>query len=105
MLRLCVRARLPEQRWTTQAITIGNAQYSTKPPNTDATNQKSPCKDEKPVEQSPEKRKKTLVELDEEMKLAMEGLSGDGGLAGASLEGGKPVSMARSVKDNMFRYI
>jgi len=53
----------------------------------------------------PAKKKKTLAEIDEEMRLAMEGHSGDGGLAGAELEGGKAVSMKRGVKDNMFRYI
>lgn len=49
--------------------------------------------------------KKTLAQLDEEMRAAMEGLSGDGGIAGAELEGGKAVSMKRGVRDNMFRYI
>lgn len=49
--------------------------------------------------------KKTLAQLDEEMRAAMEGMSGDGGIAGAELEGGKAVSMKRGVRDNMFRYI
>lgn len=49
--------------------------------------------------------KKTLAQLDEELKAAMEGRAGDGGLAGAELEGGKAVSMKRGVRDNMFRYI
>lgn len=49
--------------------------------------------------------KKTLAQLDEEMRAAMDGLSGDGGIAGAELEGGKAVSMKRGVRDNMFRYI
>lgn len=51
------------------------------------------------------KPKKTLAQLDEELRAAMEGRSGDGGLAGAELEGGKAVSMKRGVRDNMFRYI
>ena len=51
------------------------------------------------------KKQKTLAELDEEMKQAMENLSGDGGEAGLELEGGQPVSMKRSVRENMFRYI
>lgn len=35
----------------------------------------------------------------------MAGLAGDGGDAGLELEDGKAVSMKRSVRDNMFRYI
>ena len=52
-----------------------------------------------------EEKKKTLAQQDDEMRQAMEGLSGDGGEAGAELEDGKPVAMKRSVKENMFRYI
>lgn len=51
------------------------------------------------------KKKKTLAELDEELRLAMEGHSGDGGAAGAELEGGKAVGLKRGVRENMFRYI
>ena len=51
------------------------------------------------------KKKKTLAELDEELRLAMEGHAGDGGAAGAELEGGKAVGLKRGVRDNMFRYI
>lgn len=46
-----------------------------------------------------------MKELDDELRAAMEGRAGDGGLAGAELEGGKAVAMKRSVKENMFRYI
>ena len=52
-----------------------------------------------------QKKKKTQTELDEELRSAMEGMAGDGGLAGAELEGGKAVTMKRGVRDNMFRYI
>lgn len=48
---------------------------------------------------------KSVAASDEEMRSIMEGLSGDGGAAGAELEDGKPVAMKRSVKENMFRYI
>lgn len=50
-------------------------------------------------------RKKTIVELDEELNKKMSGLSGDGGEAGIEYEDGKPVAMKRSVKNNIFRYI
>lgn len=48
---------------------------------------------------------KSVSQLDEELKAAMEGRAGDGGLAGAELEGGKAVGLKRGVRDNMFRYI
>lgn len=35
----------------------------------------------------------------------MQDHDGDGGVAGVEYEDGKPVSMKRSVKNNMFRYI
>jgi hypothetical protein len=53
----------------------------------------------------PAKAKKTMAELDEELRQKMSGLAGDGGEAGIELEGGQPVSMKRSVRENMFRYI
>ena len=49
--------------------------------------------------------KKTMAEVDEEMRRAMEGMAGDGGESGVELEDGKPVSMKRGVRENMFRYI
>ncbi|KAF2447663.1 hypothetical protein P171DRAFT_407996 [Karstenula rhodostoma CBS 690.94] len=51
------------------------------------------------------KSQKTQAELDKELQLKMQGLSGDGGESGVEYEDGQPVSMKRSVKDNMFRYI
>ncbi|ORY15618.1 hypothetical protein BCR34DRAFT_598350 [Clohesyomyces aquaticus] len=50
-------------------------------------------------------KKKTLAELDKELELKMQSLAGDGGESGVELEDGQPVSMKRSVKNNMFRYI
>jgi len=51
------------------------------------------------------KHKKTLAELDEELRNKMSGIAGDGGEAGVTLEDGKVVGMPRSVRENMFRYI
>ncbi|EDN95384.1 predicted protein [Sclerotinia sclerotiorum 1980 UF-70] len=50
------------------------------------------------------KRRKTIVEMDEELKAKMEGREG---AAGVSYEGGKPVTdgFGRGVKSNMFRVI
>lgn len=46
-----------------------------------------------------------MAQLDEELRLKLDGLSGDGGDAGIELEDGKPVAMKRGVRDNMFRLI
>ncbi|KAF2691217.1 hypothetical protein K458DRAFT_382788 [Lentithecium fluviatile CBS 122367] len=59
----------------------------------------------KPSEEQQRKKKKTQAELDKELQLKMQGLSGDGGESGVEYEDGQPVSMKRSVKNNMFRYI
>lgn len=48
---------------------------------------------------------KTQAELDAEFQLRMQEHSGDGGASGVEYEDGQPVSMKRSVKNNMFRYI
>ncbi|GAB7352493.1 hypothetical protein MBLNU459_g2897t1 [Dothideomycetes sp. NU459] len=58
-----------------------------------------------PSPSSPPKEKKTVAELDEELRQKMAGMSGDGGESGVEYEDGQPVSMKRGVKNNMFRYI
>ena len=37
--------------------------------------------------------KKTMAQLDEELRMKLEGRSGDGGAAGLELENGQPVAM------------
>lgn len=56
-------------------------------------------------EPTPPARKKTMAELDEELRLKLENRSGDGGAAGLEYEDGKAVAMKRSVKNNMYRLI
>lgn len=46
-----------------------------------------------------------MAEMDEELRLKLEGISGEGGEAGLELEDGKPVAMKSGVKENMFRLI
>lgn len=50
-------------------------------------------------------KKKSILQQDEELRAKMSGLSGDGGESGIEYEDGQPVSMKRSVRNNMFRYI
>ncbi|KAF1968321.1 hypothetical protein BU23DRAFT_263874 [Bimuria novae-zelandiae CBS 107.79] len=59
---------------------------------------------EKPAEQQ-QKHKKTQAEFDQELQAKLQDLAGDGGASGVEYEDGQPVSMKRSVKNNMFRYI
>lgn len=70
----------------------------------DANGNKDLKQEEQP-KQKQEKHKKTMKELDDELRAAMEGQAGDGGMAGVELEGGQAVSMKRGVRENMFRYI
>ena len=69
--------------------------------NTDSASESS-LDNTRPKEQS---QQKTVAELDEALRKKLEGISGDGGEAGLEFENGKPVSMKRGVRDNMFRYI
>ncbi|RKU46279.1 hypothetical protein DL546_007087 [Coniochaeta pulveracea] len=48
---------------------------------------------------------KTMMELDEELRQKLEGMSGDGGASGVEYEGGKAEGLKRNVKANMFRVI
>ncbi|KAG9186513.1 hypothetical protein G6011_09621 [Alternaria panax] len=52
-----------------------------------------------------EPRKKTQAELDAEVMAKLAGHDSEGGAAGIEYEDGKPTSMKRSVRNNMFRYI
>jgi hypothetical protein len=51
------------------------------------------------------KKNKTMAELDEELRLKLEGMDKEGGEAGLELEDGKPAAMKRGVRENMFRVI
>lgn len=60
---------------------------------------------DKKVESSSALKKKTVAEMDEELRLKLEGMSGGGGSAGIEYEGGKAEGLKRGVKSNMFRVI
>ncbi|KAI5264829.1 hypothetical protein E4T47_08661 [Aureobasidium subglaciale] len=75
---------------------------SASPPADQQNNQKEAANQ---AQSEPPKKRKTQAELDNELRQKMAGMSGDGGDAGVEYEDGVPVSMKRSVKNNMFRYI
>ncbi|CAH0003023.1 unnamed protein product [Clonostachys byssicola] len=58
-----------------------------------------------PVKSSRSKDKKTIAQLDEELRLRLEGMSGDGGAAGVEYENGRAEGLKSEVKRNMFRII
>jgi hypothetical protein len=96
----CLRARLqavirPLSR-SVSTISTANAKSSTD------TNDNA-AKDG--VQVKTKEAKKTMAQLDEELRMKLEGRSGDGGAAGLELENGKPVAMKRGVRENMFRLI
>ena len=82
--------------------TIHSAEHAKAGKQTAKANQ-DPVNKNKATEE--DTQKKTIMEIDEELKQKMSGLSGDGGAAGIEYEDGKPVAMKRSVKNNIFRYI
>ena len=51
------------------------------------------------------KKRRTIAEMDEELRLRMSGRLDEGGEAGIEYEDGKPVALKRAVRDNMFRLI
>jgi len=69
-----------------QTIRLSSTTSASEPSQTKAesSEQKKPQDQEKPAP-----KKKTMAELDEELRLKMSGLAGDGGEAGVELEGGQ----------------
>ena len=66
-------------------------------PDGDAGKKEEAAKTKQPV--------KSMAQLDEELRMKLEGRSGEGGAAGLELENGKAVAMKRGVRENMFRLI
>lgn len=58
-----------------------------------------------PFAEQQKPKRKTQAQMDEELRMRMEDMAGEGGAAGVEYEDGKPVAMKRGVKENMFRYI
>ncbi|KXH25911.1 hypothetical protein CSAL01_04465 [Colletotrichum salicis] len=75
------------------------------PPATTASHDTVQATSPGDVEPQPKKMKKTIAELDEELRMKLEGISGDGGASGVEYEGGKAEGLKRGVKANMFRVI
>ena len=59
----------------------------------------------KTVKEEVQQVKKTIAQLDDELRLKLEDISGEGGNAGIEYEDGKAEGLKRGVKENMFRVI
>lgn len=60
---------------------------------------------EGPARGATAKSSKTMAQLDEEMRVKMEDMSGEGGAAGVEYENGVAQGLKKEVKRNMFRVI
>ncbi|KAL2280099.1 hypothetical protein FJTKL_12721 [Diaporthe vaccinii] len=91
----------PEKGGTSHQDVVNQAQASPQGSNAN----KSALSDKEVESSSAGKKKKTVAEMDEELRLKLEGMSGEGGAAGIEYEGGKAEGLKRGVKSNMFRVI
>ncbi|KAF2766290.1 hypothetical protein EJ03DRAFT_242630, partial [Teratosphaeria nubilosa] len=78
---------------------------SNSPPDSEPHHEKAVEEKAQEVSKQQQSTHKTVAQMDEELRQTMAGHAGDGGGAGIEYEDGQPVSMKRSVKNNMFRYI
>lgn len=103
---------------TTPSQLTRDISYASRPPPTSDTHAAAQSKPEheaskqgtgpdakKDQEASSQSRKKSMAELDEELRMKMEGMAGEGGSAGVEYENGKAEGLKRGVKANMFRVI
>jgi hypothetical protein len=107
LLSLYKSPNIQNAGWAIPRKLLGQLRVASSPAKSSAESQSKDAEVTKMKEtrDKPKKTAKSMADLDEEMKQAMENLSGDGGEYGMELEGGKPVAMKRAVKENMFRYI
>lgn len=95
-------------RTTLRTATLRPLQQTIRLSSTTSTSEPSQTKTEaseqkKPQDEDiPAPKKKTMAELDEELRQKMSGLAGDGGEAGVELEGGKVRLINRGIVSNGF---
>ncbi|KAL4753299.1 hypothetical protein BDW72DRAFT_37012 [Aspergillus terricola var. indicus] len=92
-----------------RSISSSSQLYSESKTNKSASKGEQPKEALKPRSTSehpqPQPEAKTVAQADEELRQRLEEMSGEGGAAGLEYEDGKPQTMKRSVRNNMFRYI
>lgn len=82
-----------------------NAAKSSSEHGKDSTTQEIPRDPPHSPPISSDKPERSVAELDAELQEKLADRSGEGGAAAVEYEDGKPASIKRSVKNNMFRYI
>jgi hypothetical protein len=102
---LSLRTASMRQLTSTHTLRLMRSSSTSTSEKKDGGSQSSPSASDNKKSSNTTTGKKTMAQLDEELRQKMAGLAGDGGEAGVELEDGQPVSMKRSVKNNMFRYI
>ena len=110
LIRLPITSALIKQSspcfLSTTTRTLKDSSRTNDSPSTDDASIATAATDSAAKEGSTASHKhKTQAQLDQELLEKMKSLSGDGGESGVEYENGVAVSMKRSVKDNMFRYI
>jgi len=88
MLRTTLRATTLRPLQQAVRLTSTTSNSNSSQAKAETAEQKKTQDDAKPVP-----KKKTMAELDEELRLKMSGLAGDGGEAGVELEGGQVCSV------------
>ena len=83
----------------------GNSEPEEDSKKSSTNNKKSPASDPDPNNSQQPAKRKSVAQADEELREKLEQMSGEGGAAGIEYEDGKPNTMKRSVRNNMFRYI
>lgn len=86
-------------------LLTGNSEPEEDSTKSSTINKKSPASDPDPNNSQQPAKRKSVAQADEELREKLEQMSGEGGAAGIEYEDGKPNTMKRSVRNNMFRYI
>ncbi|KAL4780640.1 hypothetical protein BJX76DRAFT_38725 [Aspergillus varians] len=89
---------------TAQQLQSNSSKADKEAPNSDHSN-KAPKQDSTSEHHKPRKAANSVAQEDEELRRRLEEMSGEGGASGIEYEDGKPQTMKRSVRNNMFRYI
>ncbi|KAK1593810.1 uncharacterized protein LY79DRAFT_550982 [Colletotrichum navitas] len=108
-LRLATKFPAPAAKTSAVAAHLTTQSSSSKTGNTQKATrdqtQATSAEDSAETVQMEKREKKTIAELDEELRLKLEGMSGEGGAAGVEYENGRAEGLKRGVKSNMFRVI
>lgn len=90
---------------TSSLAFISYRQVSSSPGSSQTQNKAELSKSTDNAQSNKVQSKKTVAQLDEELRSRLEDKSGEGGVAGIEYEGGRAEGLKSDVKRNMFRVI